>query len=70
MRYLSRMSGSTQLPVERRPDGIVVLHLVPNPTKPRGGVVVLDAWLIAAIDDALRRIEAMKPTGLLLVSDS
>ena len=70
MRYLARMSGTTQLPVERRPDGIVVLHLTPNPTKPRGGVVVLDAWLIAAIDDALRRIEAMRPTGMLLVSDS
>jgi enoyl-CoA hydratase/carnithine racemase len=64
------MSGFTQLPVERRADGIAVLHLVPNPAKPRGGVVVLDAWLIAAIDDALRRIEAMRPAGLLLVSDS
>jgi len=70
MRYLARMSGSTQLPVERRPDGIVVLHLVPNPAKPRGGVVVLDAWLIAAIDEALRHIESMRPAGLLLVSDS
>ena len=33
------------LPYEVR-DGVHVLFLQPNPDKPRGGVVVLDAWLI------------------------
>ena len=64
------MSAASPLPIERRDDGIVVLHLTPNPGKPRGGVVVLDAWLIAAIDAALQSIDAMKPRGFLLVSDS
>ena len=64
------MSGDASLPIEMRPDGIAVLHLVPNPSKPRGGVVVLDAWLIGAIDAALRKVAAGAPKGLLLVSDS
>jgi enoyl-CoA hydratase/carnithine racemase len=64
------MSVGTPLPIERLDDGIVVLHLVPNPSKPRGGVVVLDAWLIGAIDASLQAIDAMKPRGFLLVSDS
>ena len=64
------MSAGTPLPIERLDDGIVVLHLVPNPSKPRGGVVVLDSWLIDAIDASLQAIEAMKPRGFLLVSDS
>jgi 3-hydroxyacyl-CoA dehydrogenase/enoyl-CoA hydratase/3-hydroxybutyryl-CoA epimerase len=64
------MSAASPLPIERRGDGIVVLHLTPNPGKPRGGVVVLDAWLIAAIDASLQSIDAMKPKGFLLVSDS
>ena len=64
------MSQGAPLPIERRDDGIVVLHLVPNPSKPRGGVVVLDAWLIEAIDASLQAIDAMRPKGFLLVSDS
>ena len=64
------MSGAPGLPLQMRPDGIAVLHLVPNPAKPRGGVVVLDAWLIGAIDAALQQVEAAKPAGFLLVSDS
>ncbi len=64
------MSGDPGLPLEFRPDGIAVLHLVPNPAKPRGGVVVLDAWLIGAIDAALQKVAAASPKGFLLVSDS
>jgi 3-hydroxyacyl-CoA dehydrogenase/enoyl-CoA hydratase/3-hydroxybutyryl-CoA epimerase len=64
------MSTGGTLPIQRRDDGIVVLHLTPNPGKPRGGVVVLDAWLIAAIDASLQSIDAMQPKGFLLVSDS
>ncbi|MDZ4829589.1 MAG: enoyl-CoA hydratase/isomerase family protein [Phycisphaerae bacterium] len=56
---------------ERTPDGIVFLSLVPNPAKPRGGVVVLDAWLI----DELRRVfdalaHGPAPTGFVLCSAS
>lgn len=64
------MSGDLGLPLEFRPDGIAVLHLVPNPTRPRGGVVVLDAWLVGAIDSALQKVAAAQPKGFLLVSDS
>jgi enoyl-CoA hydratase/carnithine racemase len=64
------MSTGGTLPIQRRDDGIVVLHLTPNPGKLRGGVVVLDAWLIGAIDASLQAIEAMRPKGFLLVSDS
>ncbi len=56
---------------ERTPDGIVYLTLVPNPAKPRGGVVVLDGWLI---DQLLRFFDALakgpKPTGFVLLSGS
>lgn len=31
---------------------------------------MLDAWLIAAIDEALRSVDAARPKGFLLVSDS
>jgi len=64
------MSAGAPLPIEQLDDGVVVLHLVPNPSKPRGGVVVLDAWLIEAIDASMQVIAAMKPRGFLLVSDS
>jgi 3-hydroxyacyl-CoA dehydrogenase/enoyl-CoA hydratase/3-hydroxybutyryl-CoA epimerase len=59
------------LPAERTADGIVVLSLVPNPAKPRGGVVVLDAWLIdellAFFDDLAK---GPRPTGFVLESKS
>jgi enoyl-CoA hydratase/carnithine racemase len=61
----------SSLPVERTSDGIVLLSLIPNPSKPRGGVVVLDAWLI----DQIRRFfddlaTGPAPTGFVLLSAS
>jgi enoyl-CoA hydratase/carnithine racemase len=64
------MADTDLLPIERRPDGIAVVHLVPNPAKPRGGVVVLDAWLIGAIDRSMRHVAESRATGFLLISDS
>jgi enoyl-CoA hydratase/carnithine racemase len=64
------MADTDLLPIERRPDGITVLHLIPNPSKPRGGVVVLDAWLIGAIDRSVRHIAQSELRGFLLISDS
>ena len=65
------MSTTHALPIDRSDDGIVTLHLVPNPDKPRGGVVVLDAWLLDAIDAAMDEIAAgPAPTGFILASDS
>jgi len=59
------------LPTERTDDGIVVVRLVPNPTHPRGGVVVLDRWLIDAIDHTLAEVTHQgTPTGVVLASDS
>ena len=59
------------LPTEQTDDGIVIVTLVPNPTNPRGGVVVLDAWLIEAIDHTLAHLAHQgTPTGLVLASDS
>ncbi|MEY5032899.1 MAG: hypothetical protein RL354_1930, partial [Planctomycetota bacterium] len=57
------------LPFEVR-DGVHVMFLQPNPEKPRGGVVVLDAWLIGEIKAALTRIAAEKPKGFVLASAS
>ena len=59
------------LPIERTDEGIVTLQLTPNPVKPRGGVVVLDEWLLDAIDEGLDRVEAGEaPTGFILASAS
>lgn len=59
------------LPIDRTEDGIAVLRLIPNPAKPRGGVVVLDDWLLGAIDEGMARIaEGAPPTGFVLASDS
>lgn len=61
----------TALPRERTADGVEILTLIPNPSKPRGGVVVLDAWLI---DELLRAFDAIAkgpaPTGFILRSGS
>ena len=57
------------LPYEVR-DGVHVLFLEPNPGKPRGGVVVLDAWLIGEIKATLAAIAAEKPVGFVLASAS
>ncbi len=58
------------LRTDRDSDGIVTLWLEPNPAKPRGGVVVLDAWLIGAITDACAQIMRDGCTGLVLASAS
>ncbi len=57
------------LPYEVR-DGVHLMLLQPNPDKPRGGVVVLDAWLIGEIKATLTAIAAEKPTGFVLASAS
>ena len=46
------------LPVERTADGIAIISLTPNPTKLRGGVVVLDSWLIEEIATTLDAVAA------------
>jgi enoyl-CoA hydratase/carnithine racemase len=52
-------------------NGIVSLSLQINPDKPRGGVVVLDAWLIDQIHIAMDRVESMHDLrGFVLESDS
>ena len=61
---------SHPLRTDRDADGIVTLWLDPNPAKPRGGVVVLDAWLIGAIADACAAIAREGCTGLVLASAS
>lgn len=59
------------LPSERSADGIVSLQLTPNPEKPRGGVVVLDAWLIGELIKFFNWLDTQpKPTGFLLMSAS
>ncbi|MSR45023.1 MAG: enoyl-CoA hydratase/isomerase family protein [Phycisphaerales bacterium] len=58
------------LPIETTADGVVILSLTANPTKPRGGVVVLDAWLIGEIALTLDAVAAMTPTGVILRSAS
>ena len=57
------------LPFEIR-DGVHVMFLQPNPEKPRGGVVVLDAWLIAEIHATLAAIAKEQPKGFVLASAS
>ncbi len=65
------MTSPPLLPIDRSDDGIATLRLVPNPAKPRGGVVVLDAWLLDAIDAAMDAIAAgPAPSGFVLASDS
>ena len=52
-------------------DGITTLKLVPNPNNPRGGMVVLDEWLIEQLHGALDVIESTPPSvGLILASAS
>ncbi|MCP4836811.1 MAG: enoyl-CoA hydratase/isomerase family protein [Phycisphaera sp.] len=59
------------LPVQRSDDGIATLSLMPNPSKMRGGVVVLDDWLLDAIDGGLDRVEQGEaPRGFILASAS
>lgn len=58
------------LPVEQTADGIAIISLTPNPTKLRGGVVVLDSWLIGEIASTLDAVASTKPTGIILRSAS
>ncbi len=58
------------LPVEHAPCGTAIVSLVPNPTKPRGGVVVLDGWLIDEIALTLDALAASDPQGIILRSSS
>lgn len=67
-RYAPAMASP--LRIERSQDGTATLWLEPNPAKPRGGVVVLDAWLIGAIADACAALQNAGCTGLVLASAS
>ena len=58
------------LPVERTADGIAIISLTANPSKPRGGVVVLDSWLIAEIALTVDAVAATSPNGIVLRSAS
>ena len=59
------------LDTKRTDDGIVTVYLAPNPAKPRGGVVVLDQWLISSLDVTLEHIaNGESPAGIILASSS
>ena len=62
--------SDSPLPIQIRADNIAVLSLIPNPNKPRGGVVVLDRWLIDSLDAALRQLSQQDLSGLILQSTS
>ncbi len=59
-----------KLPIAQRPDGVVSVWLTPNPEQLRGGVVVLDRWLLDAIHAAFDEVDALAPSGLILRSRS
>ncbi len=58
------------LPVDTLPSGIVTVTLTPNPAKLRGGVVVLDSWLIGEISATMRDVARRNPRGVILRSAS
>ncbi len=58
------------LPLEMTRDGVAIVSLTANPSKPRGGVVVLDSWLIEEIALSLDAVATQKPSGLVLRSAS
>lgn len=61
----------TGLKTVRDADGVVTLTLDVNPDKPRGGVVVLDAWLIEQIRVTLEAVRVgPAPSGFILESAS
>lgn len=61
----------SSLRIDRDRDGVVTLRLDVNPATPRGGVVVLDAWLIEQLRVSLEAILAGDPpTGFILESAS
>ena len=51
------------LGLEEDGEGYTTLTLMPNSAKPRGGVVVLDEWLIDQIHLAMDRVEAAPEKG-------
>lgn len=65
-----RATVLAMLPVETLPAGIHAVTLIPNPDKPRGGVVVLDSWLIAQISETMRAVDRERPRGVILRSAS
>lgn len=68
---MTSIANPSTLPSERSADGIVSLQLIPNPEKPRGGVVVLDAWLIGELITFFDWLSTQpKPAGFLLMSAS
>lgn len=58
------------LPIETTADGITIVSLTANPSKLRGGVVVLDSWLIAELAETLDVVAAVNPSGVILRSAS
>ena len=63
--------STSALNINELGDGFVSLSLQINPEKPRGGVVVLDAWLIDQIHIAMDRVESMRDlSGFILESAS
>jgi 3-hydroxyacyl-CoA dehydrogenase/enoyl-CoA hydratase/3-hydroxybutyryl-CoA epimerase len=63
--------STSALKITELGDGIVSLSLQINADKPRGGVVVLDAWLVHQIHIAIDHIESMHNlSGFILESAS
>lgn len=59
------------LGLDQDDDGITTLMLTPNPNNERGGVVVLDEWLLDQLQIAFDQIEAgPTPSGFILASAS
>lgn len=54
------------LQIDSDSDNIATVWLDVNPEKPRGGVVVLDGWLVGALEGALDRLQN-GPTPLALI---
>ncbi|MGA0285949.1 MAG: enoyl-CoA hydratase/isomerase family protein [Phycisphaerales bacterium] len=63
-------STTSGVRIERTEDGICILSLPPSPTKPRGGVVVLDRWLVSALEQAILQVAESSPRGVVLESAS
>ena len=68
---MAKSMTTLHLGIDTDDDGFLALQLVPNPTKPRGGVVVLDEWLLDQLHLAFDEIESgPTPRGFLLESAS
>ncbi|MBC24669.1 MAG: hypothetical protein CMJ32_12250 [Phycisphaerae bacterium] len=64
------MSGTPSLQWNRDDEGIVTLTLSGPDPETRGGVVVMDQWLLDSLCAALDQVEQSDPTGLILKSAS